>query len=187
MVGGTSVVWLPVSDIDRSITFYRDRLGLSELQHEGHWAQLDANGLHIGLNATESPRGNGGAVIAFQPQDGLESADGAARRWRRDRRGHQRSPLGPSRDPQGPRRQRPAALRASGLNQRAEWDARDAASHSVARAIGAAGGWIGAVRGALMTGLRRTWRGKRRAREHQRRTGGWGSADSGAVAAASRL
>jgi predicted enzyme related to lactoylglutathione lyase len=74
MVGGTSVVWLPVSDIDRSIIFYRDRLGLGELQHEGDWAQLDANGLHIGLNATENPRGNGGAVIAFQPQDGLESA-----------------------------------------------------------------------------------------------------------------
>ena len=55
MVAGTSVVWLPVSDIDRSITFYRDQLGLNELQHEGEWAQLDANGLHLGLNARESP------------------------------------------------------------------------------------------------------------------------------------
>jgi predicted enzyme related to lactoylglutathione lyase len=74
MVAGTSVVWLPVSDIDRSITFYRDRLRLSELQHEGDWAQLDANGLHLGLNAREKPTGNGGAVIAFQPENGLESA-----------------------------------------------------------------------------------------------------------------
>lgn len=74
MVAGTSVVWLPVSDIERSITFYRDQLGLSELQHERDWAQLDANGLHIGLNARESPNGQGGAVIAFQPKDGLESA-----------------------------------------------------------------------------------------------------------------
>ena len=74
MVAGTSVVWLPVSDIDRSITFYRDQLGLNELQHEGDWAQLDANGLHLGLNARESPSGHGGAVIAFQPENGLESA-----------------------------------------------------------------------------------------------------------------
>ena len=35
--------------------------------------QLDANGLHIGLKARESPTGNG-AVIAFQPEHGLESA-----------------------------------------------------------------------------------------------------------------
>ena len=43
MVAGTSVVWLPVSDIDRSITFYPDQRVLNELQHEGDWAQLDAN------------------------------------------------------------------------------------------------------------------------------------------------
>ena len=74
MVADTSVVWLPVSDIDRSITFYRDQLGLDELHREGNWAQLDANGLHLGLNARESPGGSGGAVIAFQPEDGLETA-----------------------------------------------------------------------------------------------------------------
>ena len=74
MVAGASVVWLPVSDIDRSITFYRDQLGLNELQHEGDWARFDANGLQIGLNARERPDGNGGAVIAFQPENKLETA-----------------------------------------------------------------------------------------------------------------
>jgi predicted enzyme related to lactoylglutathione lyase len=74
MIAGTSVVWLPVSDINRSLSFYRDQLGLSELEHEDDWAQLDANGLHIGLNARESPDGDGGAVIAFRPEKGLESA-----------------------------------------------------------------------------------------------------------------
>lgn len=74
MVAGTAVVWLPVGDIDRSIAFYRGQLGLNELRHEGDWAQLDANGLHIGLNAGESPDGRGGAVIAFQPENTLESA-----------------------------------------------------------------------------------------------------------------
>jgi predicted enzyme related to lactoylglutathione lyase len=74
MIAGTAVVWLPVSDIDRSLSFYRDQLRLNEIQQQGDWAQLAANGLHIGLNARESPNGDGGAVIAFQPEDGLESA-----------------------------------------------------------------------------------------------------------------
>ena len=74
MVHGTAVVWLPVSDIDRAVSFYCDRLGLEQVQRDGDWAQLDANGLHIGLNANEDPRGDGGAVIAFQPRGGLESA-----------------------------------------------------------------------------------------------------------------
>ena len=74
IVAGTSVVWLPVGDLERSLQFYRDRLGLTELMHEREWAQLDANGVHIGLNASEEPHGDGGAVIAFQARDGLESA-----------------------------------------------------------------------------------------------------------------
>jgi predicted enzyme related to lactoylglutathione lyase len=52
---------------------------LTELKHESKWAQLDANGLHIGLNATEEPQGEGGAVIAFQARDGLEAAVGELR------------------------------------------------------------------------------------------------------------
>ena len=125
MVAGTSVVWLPVSDIDRSITFYRDQLGLNELQHQDNWAQLDANGLHIGLNARESPDGHGGAVIAFQPEHGSVGRPAAARRRRRHPRRHQRTPLGPSRDLQGSRRQRPAALRAPRLNPRDPSRTRD--------------------------------------------------------------
>ena len=74
MVHGTAVVWLPVSDLDRAVGFYRDQLGLEQVHRDGDWAQLDANGLHIGLNASEDPRGEGGAIIAFQPQGGIESA-----------------------------------------------------------------------------------------------------------------
>ena len=74
MVHGTAVVWLPVTDVERARSFYRDTLGLEEVRAENGWAELDANGLHIGLNATESPGGSGGGVIAFQPADGLEEA-----------------------------------------------------------------------------------------------------------------
>lgn len=76
MVHGTSVVWLPVSDIDQALGFYGDTLGLEELRRENEWAELDANGLRIGLNARdeEQPGGGGGAVLAFQPQGGLDGA-----------------------------------------------------------------------------------------------------------------
>jgi predicted enzyme related to lactoylglutathione lyase len=74
IVLGPSVVWLPVTNLDRSLGFYRDELGLSEIQRENDWAQLDADGVRIGLNATESPAGDGGAVIAFRPDAGLDAA-----------------------------------------------------------------------------------------------------------------
>jgi predicted enzyme related to lactoylglutathione lyase len=68
------VVWLPVSDVDRAADFYRERLGLEELERSDEWAELDANGLRIGLNSSEDESvGQGGAVIAFQPQGDLDS------------------------------------------------------------------------------------------------------------------
>jgi predicted enzyme related to lactoylglutathione lyase len=73
MVHGTAVVWLPVTDVPRSLAFYRDTLSLEEVHSGEDWAELDANGLHIGLNSAEAPEGDGGAVIAFQPQDGLDA------------------------------------------------------------------------------------------------------------------
>ncbi len=73
MVHGTAVVWLPVSDVQRSMSFYRDQLGLKQVHSGDDWAELDANGLHVGLNATERPGGDGGAVIAFQPEGGLDA------------------------------------------------------------------------------------------------------------------
>lgn len=74
MVHGTAVVWQPVTDMERALSFYRDRLGLEELRTDDDWAELDANGLHLGLNAAEEPHGSGGTVIAFQPRGGLDSA-----------------------------------------------------------------------------------------------------------------
>lgn len=74
MVHGVSVVWLPVSDMGRAVQFYGETLGLSVREQQDEWAELEANGLRIGLNARESPAGDGGAVIAFQPEDGLDAA-----------------------------------------------------------------------------------------------------------------
>ena len=51
MVHGVSVVWFPVSDMARAREFYGGTLGLEELRSEGEWAEFEANGLRIGLNA----------------------------------------------------------------------------------------------------------------------------------------
>ena len=75
MVAETSVVWLPVTDLERALEFYRDQLGLSENRRESAWAELDAGGLRIGLNAREEETtGDGGAVIAFQTDGELDDA-----------------------------------------------------------------------------------------------------------------
>jgi len=76
MVHGVAAVWLPVDDMQRAVGFYRDVLGLSVTRQESDWAELEANGLRLGLNASESetPGGEGGAVVSFQPDGGLDDA-----------------------------------------------------------------------------------------------------------------
>ena len=60
--------------IERAKGFYRDTLGLQITNEDGEWAEVDANGLTIGLNGRE-PSGagaEGGPVLTFQPEGGLE-------------------------------------------------------------------------------------------------------------------
>ena len=74
MISGVAAVWLPVTDMERAVAFYGDTLGLRVTEHDGDWSEVDANGLKIGLNGSdpESPRGDGGALVAFQPDGELE-------------------------------------------------------------------------------------------------------------------
>lgn len=69
-----SVVWFPVSDLERSLGFYEQTLGLKRVSSDDDWAELESNGLRIGLNAhdEESPHGDGGGVLAFSPDGGIE-------------------------------------------------------------------------------------------------------------------
>ena len=74
MVQGVAVVWMPVEDIERAKGFYSDTLGLSIQKEDGPWAEVDANGLTIGLNGRE-PGGTGtqgGPVVTFQPEGSLD-------------------------------------------------------------------------------------------------------------------
>jgi predicted enzyme related to lactoylglutathione lyase len=73
---GVAVVWMPVQDIERAKGFYNDTLGFTITNEDGDWAEVDANGLTIGLNGRE-PSGagaEGGPVVTFQPEGNLEDA-----------------------------------------------------------------------------------------------------------------
>lgn len=69
MIHGISAIWLPVSDMQRAVAFYRDDLGLEVVEHDGDWSEVTAGDQRIGLNASETPSGTGGAVIAFSVDD----------------------------------------------------------------------------------------------------------------------
>jgi predicted enzyme related to lactoylglutathione lyase len=51
MLEGVAVVWMPVEDIERAKGFYGNTLGLTITNEDGEWAEVDANGLTIGLTA----------------------------------------------------------------------------------------------------------------------------------------
>jgi predicted enzyme related to lactoylglutathione lyase len=74
MLEGVAVIWMPVQDIVRAKSFYGDTLGLRITNEDGDWAEVDANGLTLGLNGREpsGARGEGGPIVTFQPQAGLE-------------------------------------------------------------------------------------------------------------------
>lgn len=68
-------VWLPVTNMERAVAFYRDSLGLEVLEHDGDWSEVTAGDQKIGLNGSgsESPSGDGGAVLAFGVTGDIES------------------------------------------------------------------------------------------------------------------
>jgi predicted enzyme related to lactoylglutathione lyase len=76
MFKGVANVWVPVEDVERALDFYQNALGFSVIKQDGPWAEVDANGLNIGLNGRE-PKGaqaGGGPVVTFQPEAALEAA-----------------------------------------------------------------------------------------------------------------
>lgn len=69
---------MPVQDIERAKSFYSSTLGLSITKEDGDWAEVDANGLTIGLNGREpaGAQSDGGPVVTFQPESSLEDTVG---------------------------------------------------------------------------------------------------------------
>ncbi len=68
MIRGVANVWMPVQDIERAVDFYQNILGFRLVNRDGPWAEVDANGVRVGLNGRE-PNGAGtagGPVLTFQ-------------------------------------------------------------------------------------------------------------------------
>jgi len=74
MIKSVAAVWLPVTDMDRAVAFYGETLGLPVTEHDADWSEIEVDGLRIGLNGSdsESPSGDGGALVAFRPDGDLE-------------------------------------------------------------------------------------------------------------------
>ncbi len=49
--GGQRLV--PVKDIQRALDFYQNTLDFSVIKQDGLWAEIDADGLNVGLNGRE--------------------------------------------------------------------------------------------------------------------------------------
>jgi catechol 2,3-dioxygenase-like lactoylglutathione lyase family enzyme len=50
MLKGVANIWMPVQDIERAVDFYENILGLPVVKRDGSWAEVDANGVTVGLN-----------------------------------------------------------------------------------------------------------------------------------------
>ena len=50
MFGKLGLVMIVVRDMERSVAFYRDVLGLKLLIHQANWSQLDAGNIILGLH-----------------------------------------------------------------------------------------------------------------------------------------
>jgi predicted enzyme related to lactoylglutathione lyase len=78
LLRGVAVVWMPVQDIERAKGFYRDTLGPQITNEDGESAEMNADGLTIGLNGRE-PSGagsTGGSIVTFRPEGSLEQTVG---------------------------------------------------------------------------------------------------------------
>lgn len=72
MVGKLSTITLVVKDIDRSVAFYRDILGLKIQMHTPFWSGMDAGNIIVGLHPESehskvSP--GGGCTFGFEVSD----------------------------------------------------------------------------------------------------------------------
>lgn len=73
MTGGAAAVWVPVTDMDRAVSFYRHVLRLRITKYTSDWSEVDANGLRMGLSrcpttATADSR----VVLSYRPRQPID-------------------------------------------------------------------------------------------------------------------
>lgn len=62
-----------VTDMDRSVAWYRTLLGADPSVASDHWTSFDVGGGHLALHWTEAPLGEGGVALSLVADDSLES------------------------------------------------------------------------------------------------------------------
>jgi len=97
MFGKLGLVMIVVRNMERSVVFYRDVLGLKVLIHQENWSQLDAGNILIGLH----PEGD---EVKVSPTTGMSIAiyvDDIDRAVSEIRARFGKISIGPRRDPFG--------------------------------------------------------------------------------------
>ena len=77
MIGKLSLIMINVSDMERSVRFYRDALGLTVEQESPYWSQLDAGTISIGLHSGGPAEGAAEAEPALTLSFAVEDIAGA--------------------------------------------------------------------------------------------------------------
>lgn len=71
-LGSLDHVFYRVSDMDRSVRFYQEVVGLALVRrYDDNWAELDAGPVRVALHGTKdgAPVETGGATVAFRVED----------------------------------------------------------------------------------------------------------------------
>jgi lactoylglutathione lyase len=74
LVTRIDVVYLYVQDLDRSLVFYRDVLGIPLEQADEHWAEAKLDGLRFALHTAEAEKVRPGSVWLDFHVDDVEAA-----------------------------------------------------------------------------------------------------------------
>ena len=68
--GFNLIGFVPISDVDRSVAFYRDKLGLRFVSDESPFAVVfEANGLMLRLGLGSQQKPAGGTILGWQVRD----------------------------------------------------------------------------------------------------------------------
>ncbi|HXH61352.1 MAG TPA: VOC family protein [Fimbriimonadaceae bacterium] len=68
LINGLDTVWCPVTDMERSVAFYRDVLGLKPGFESPYWTSFDLGGVQLGLHFGGGKPG-GGFVVSVLTDD----------------------------------------------------------------------------------------------------------------------
>lgn len=82
MIGPIDHVYYWTRDMDASVAFYRDVVGLTLVRRDGNeWAEFEAGPVRLALHGSDEPSARGGGTIVFRVDD----LDGT--RWVLEQRG----------------------------------------------------------------------------------------------------